>query len=466
MSWHVVTGSGVTGLPAAPMTGVVIDPSDARVIYASSYVGIFKGTIADDGSANWVPFDDGLPEGLDVNDIAVNDANQTLIIGTKGYGAFSRYIGPDACPSTRTLVRDNVFDRGDGPALIGQPNPEDPVDPDADGLWAANNAPDATLNWWSSTDIRVSIKDPAATNLPAFDAVEFETCPIWSDLCPPGVLKDASPQPGDQARVYVQVSNTGLTRLTHVKVAALWWGGSIPAPALPNDFWSQGFRVGLDCGSLATTSGWRFVNESSPCTVIETIEPGESEVVGFDWSVPATANLPFQYLALVQADQTPLGPARTVYAMDDLVPRFPQITQRSLKVLPVVSGSALRAADLVQIDASGVQETQFTVSVARRRTGDELRLLVPPGSGVTWTGAVRDTASDSLATIPGHSGSFEGFHADSVVQGTIPAGMPLDLAIFMFPGPAGVDRPRFLNLAVRQAGRLLGGMTWIVKPDR
>ncbi len=471
-TWVDVGGSGATGLPEAPMTGVaidpVVDPVVGHVIYACGFVGVFRGIVADDGSATWAPFDQGLPEGLDVNDMTLNTATRMLSIGTRGYGVYERYVGDAECPQDRVLVRDNVFDRGNGPALIGEPNPEDPVDLNGDGLWAANSSVDGSINWWTSTDIRVAVKDAAGSAIPDYDHVEFESCPIWSDqeACPRGMLWDARPNPGDVARVFVQVTNHGLTPMTQVRVTALWFGGSVPAPPLPGTFWSASFPTGSGCAPISANSGWQYVDPAKRCDTIDVVNPGEPRVASFDWQVPPGAQPPFQYLAVIESNQAPLGSARGDHDMDVLVPNSHQVALRSLNVSQVVTASAARVQELIRIAPTGVVAgTVFTVTFGGREPGDEMRLFVPQGA-VDWIGAARDTASDSLVT-PGHMipAGYAGFRADSVARGEILTGSPLDLALVFFPGHAGVARPRYLHVVARNGVRVLGGMTWVVRPN-
>lgn len=133
--WADVSG---VGLPAVPILAVAIDPSDSQIVYAATQVGVYRGAITiKSGDAcstvspptgSWVPFDEGLPLGVDVNDIWVNRAAKLLNIATFGYGAYSRDIDSTHTSGLgTTLVRDNVFDRALEPSTTG-PDPEHPIE--------------------------------------------------------------------------------------------------------------------------------------------------------------------------------------------------------------------------------------------------------------------------------------------------------------------------------------------------
>src|SRR5206468_7753496 len=111
--WDSLAGTGTSALPTNAITGAVFDPSDANTAYAVTDIGAFRGTItpavgATPPSGAWTPFDEGLPDGLNIMDIWVNRTTKRLKIVSMGYGAFERDIRPAiTCPSARLVVRDN-----------------------------------------------------------------------------------------------------------------------------------------------------------------------------------------------------------------------------------------------------------------------------------------------------------------------------------------------------------------------
>jgi hypothetical protein len=293
------------------VTGIVIDPFNHNIVYAATNVGVFKGTITPGAtpSGSWVPFDEGLVDGVDVTDIAINRTDGVLTIGTFGYGAYQRNITPGAkCPPIKLVVRDNVFDRGLIPSTPpgGFPDPEHPIpDPARPGFYK----PGGPVYWWASPDIRIDVpsQDPPANKLGSVDHVEFETTPISIAPAAVGTLLDSNPVRGKPARVFVQVNNRGLQPATSVRVMALWADASAGLPLLPKDFWSKTFPAGSSkCGPLAAGSGWHFVNPKNPCQVIPVVNPAMPEVVGFNWNVPSSAAEHTCMLAIIDSPGDPL----------------------------------------------------------------------------------------------------------------------------------------------------------------
>lgn len=109
---------------------MAIDPNDPNTIYAGTLIGVFKGTLATSGtSVAFVPFDEGLPNGLDTTRIWVDKASSILTIGSMGHGSFQRNITPNAtCTGALLVARDNVYDRGVVPSQSGLPDPEHPME--------------------------------------------------------------------------------------------------------------------------------------------------------------------------------------------------------------------------------------------------------------------------------------------------------------------------------------------------
>lgn len=253
-------------------------------------MGVLSGTITPAAgttppSGSWTPFDEGLPDGLDINDIWVNRATGILRIGTMGHGAYQRDVRPGiACPAARLLVRDNVDDQGERPSVSGVPDPEHPSpDPARPGFYKPDDTDAGRLSWWSSADIRIDVPSsaPVKNRIAPADHVEMQSCPINLSDCPPGTLLDASPQRGQTARVYAQVNNVGLQPASDVRVVALFADASTGLPLLPADFWTTTFPAGsTGCGALDTSTGWHFADPSNPCRVIPVVNPRSSRSGG------------------------------------------------------------------------------------------------------------------------------------------------------------------------------------------
>ncbi|WP_163995569.1 PKD domain-containing protein [Pyxidicoccus caerfyrddinensis] len=73
------------GLPNVPANSVAIDPVDTNRVFVATDVGVYEST---DGGDNFVPFSAGLPLGLVVTDLEVDDVPHVLVAGTYGRGAW------------------------------------------------------------------------------------------------------------------------------------------------------------------------------------------------------------------------------------------------------------------------------------------------------------------------------------------------------------------------------------------
>jgi hypothetical protein len=73
------------GLPNVPANAVSIDPLEPNRVFVGTDVGVFESV---DGGDNFMPFSAGLPLGLVVTDLEVDDAPHVLVAGTYGRGAF------------------------------------------------------------------------------------------------------------------------------------------------------------------------------------------------------------------------------------------------------------------------------------------------------------------------------------------------------------------------------------------
>ncbi|QSQ28280.1 PKD domain-containing protein [Pyxidicoccus parkwayensis] len=74
-----------SGLPNVPANSVAIDPLATSRIFVGTDVGVYEST---DGGDTFVPFSAGLPLGLVVMDLEVDDSPHVLVAGTYGRGAW------------------------------------------------------------------------------------------------------------------------------------------------------------------------------------------------------------------------------------------------------------------------------------------------------------------------------------------------------------------------------------------
>jgi hypothetical protein len=406
-TWNSVAGSGMGALPTNAITGAVFNPNDSNSVFAVTDIGAFRGTItpaigASPPSGAWTPFDEGLPDGMDINDIWVNRTTGMLKIGTMGHGAYQRDIRSGiACPSTELVVRDNVNDRGVTPSPSGVPDPEHPI-PDAahPGFYKPDDTAAGRVYWWSSTDIRIDVPAtaPVKNQITSADHVEMQTCPINLADCPAGTLRDANPRRGQAARVYAQVTNTGLQSGSNVRVVALFADASVGLPLLPADFWTTTFPAGsTTCGSLTPGSGWQFAEPANPCRVIPVVNPDVPEVVRFDWTVPTTQAEHSCILIISESSNDPLNPSiRTTNErrLWELVPNNRQISLRNLHVVDSTApsgGGEPRGIEGMNIpnpsrDIRYVELVLSRVDLPRKAV---IGLIVPTSSGITAKGAQR-----------------------------------------------------------------------------
>jgi PKD repeat protein len=80
-TWSAVGG----GLPNVPANSVAIDPLDTQRIFVGTDVGVYESL---DGGDTFMPFSAGLPLGLVVTDLEVDDVPHVLVAGTYGRGAW------------------------------------------------------------------------------------------------------------------------------------------------------------------------------------------------------------------------------------------------------------------------------------------------------------------------------------------------------------------------------------------
>jgi photosystem II stability/assembly factor-like uncharacterized protein len=481
-NWKSLGGSGSSAFPSlAQVTGVVFSPFNANVVYVATIVGVFRGTITPGAtpSASWMPFDEGLPAGIDVTDISVNRASGRLTIGTFGYGAYQRNIRPGMkCSPVRLVVRDNVFDRGRTPSApaAGLPDPEHPV---PDSARPGFYKPGPPVHWWSSPDIRIDVPslDKPANRLSAVDHVEFETAPLGIAPAPPGTMQDHNPVRGRLARVYVQVSNRGLQPGTNVRVLPLWTDATAGLPLLPADFWSKTFPAGsTTCGPLASGSKWHFVDPKNPCKVIPVVNPALPEVVGFDWEVPKSAAEHTCMMAIIDCPSDPLEPSirksneRRPWVF---VPNSRHIAQRNLHIVTVAAPKKAQKGLLIlnfPNPHKGKNPVALHVSRDTMRPGSTLGLLLPKGKakpkGTTQPAGLHDT---HVAQAKKHDLDHERMHVvhdkpEHVVHLAVPAGETWKVGIVYQRSPqAAAGTASRFTIVARDGNTVVGGSTFILR---
>lgn len=489
-NWNSIAGTGAGALPTSAITGVVFDPSNANTVFAVTDVGAFRGTItpavgATPPSASWIPFDEGLPDGLDINDIWVNRANGILKIGTMGHGSFQRDIRPGiVCPSARLLVRDNVNDYGVVPSLSGAPDPEHPIpDPARPGFYKPDDTDAGKLFWWNSTDVRIDVPTsaPPKNQIASADHVEMQTCPIGLADCPAGTLLDANPQRGRNARVYAQVTNTGLQPGTNVRVTALYADASPGLPLLPNDFWTTTFPAGsTTCGALDTSTGWHFADSATPCRVIPVVNPDVPEVVQYNWAVPIGQAEHSCMLIISESVSDPLDPnirATNERRLWELVPNNRQISLRNLHIVdaaPAPAGGApsgMNGMNIPNPTQAGFVELVF--SRVDLPPDASLGLILATNVGVTAQGAAlvqsRKFSEAELKRLQELKVEPNAYYRiddprQAVVRLPIPPGESWRIGVFYDAAPRRELETLRWSMLLRQGNTVFGGDTFYIRP--
>ncbi|HET7108632.1 MAG TPA: hypothetical protein VFI38_17595 [Candidatus Acidoferrum sp.] len=484
-NWTSVAGTGNTALPgAAAITGVAIDPADASIVFVSSDIGVFRGTMSltNPPVGSWAPFDEGLPDGLDINGIWVNRASGILTIGTMGHGMYTRDVRHGIlCPAAQLLVRDNVFDHGVSPSPGNLADPEHPVpDPARPGFYKPDDV--NQLFWWSSTDIRIDVPsaDPVENLVPAADSVELQSCPIEVSSCPAGTVLDSNPRRGVPAVGYVQVTNPGLTPASNVRVIALWADATAGLPLLPNDFWTTTFPPNsTTCGPLNTSTGWNAVDPSNPCRVIPAINPEYPEVAQFPWNVPASAKDHSCFLAITESADDPLDPSvrgNNELRLWVLVPNNRQIGLRNLHVVdPPPLPRRLKYFFTTLNVPNPVDSREFVdlqIATTGISVGAHLTLILPRGEGYLVKGAKRghhglnDEDEDRAEKFGLDKGAaFEVENSDvRIFHLRVPSKKTATIGIvYQYdPEPRAGTSSRF-TVIERQGSTVLGGSTYIVR---
>jgi hypothetical protein len=336
-NWATLTATAPNTLPTgAGVTGVAIDPTDPNTIYAATSVGVFKGTLTPASNAvSFVPFDEGLPNGLDINNIYIDRVSKVMSIGSMGHGTYQRDITPGVtCPGPFLVARDSVYDRGVTPSPNGLPDPEHPIaDTTRPSFFKPDDTPGGSVYWWDSTDIRIDVPslDDAAHTIAAADNFEFESCPVEVTGCAAGTMIDRSPVRGSLANAYVQVTNHGLLAASNLRVVSLFTNATLEVPPLPANFWTTTFPANsASCGALDTSTGWSLVG----CSTIPLVNPELPEVAKFPWNVPANAAEHSCMLTVVDSvDDGVPNTTRAVFDTGTLVPGDRHVAQRNLHVV-------------------------------------------------------------------------------------------------------------------------------------
>lgn len=477
-----ITGTPPTALPAGA-TRVAVDPWDSNVLYAVTPVSVFRGVIPistpfDPPTAEWTPFDEGLPDGLDVNDIWVDPASGILTIGTYGHGAYRRDISPGAkCKPQMLVVRDNVYDDGREPvATAGWPDAEHPIeDPSKPGFYKPDDTIGGKVQWYKSRDIRIDVPSdaPYQNQIANADHVEFELCPITASPCEPGGMLDLPPVASKEARVYVQVTNRGLEPVTKTRVIALWTKTGTAFPDLPESFWKTTFPFNAPCGPLDESTGWRPVDKPGPCRMIKSINPEVPELARFDWMPPSDATGGAAILTIVESVDDPIEESiRLENKLDpsEIVPGSRHIALRNIKIVPFkVREPFLWPIDFPHIPYEPMGEVEIVASQPDLPEG--VRIVLPAGTSArAGIGSPRQTRIEEPELVrqleemrldPANAWELTGDDASLFISlrpgGRVTAGM--------IASPADANASSRFHLTQRNGDKVVGGVMVLFRPQ-
>ncbi|MBL8296983.1 MAG: PKD domain-containing protein [Rhodanobacteraceae bacterium] len=82
-----------TGLPNVPANSVAIDPLNTNRIFVGTDIGVYQSI---DGGDNFTPFSDGLPLGIVISDLEIDDVPHVLTAGSYSRGAWRVVLSTSA----------------------------------------------------------------------------------------------------------------------------------------------------------------------------------------------------------------------------------------------------------------------------------------------------------------------------------------------------------------------------------
>lgn len=460
---------------------VVVDPFDTNVLYAATSVGVFRGvvTLGATPTAQWEAFNEGLPDGMEINDLWVDPQTGILSMGSFGFGAFRRDIRKEAkCAARMLVVRDCVNDDGREHSPCGGADPEHPI---VDVVLPAGTfyKPDDTLPgkawWWTSRDIRIDVPSnaPYKNQVADADSVELELCPtaVWN--CPAGSIIDSPPEAFKEARVYVQVTNRGVEPVPEARVIALWNPSGGVFDPLPDTFWTQTFPANGDCGPLDPGTGWQLIDPEQPCRTIDTVAPDMPEVARFDWKVPFGADGGASMLTVVESPHDPLDPSiRKENKLDPwvIVPGSRHIALRNVRITPFDPRE--RMAKLWPLDLLYLVDemSEVEVVVAKPGLGESVRIALPAGlTARAGSGSVRATRVtepelvrdlEAMGLDPANAWELSSDEASLFVD--LRPGQRVTAGMIAIPEGNATSR---VSIVERSREKIMGGSVMLLRPQ-
>ncbi len=471
-----IGGSGATKLPDG-VRRVVVHPDDSNLLYAATSVGVMRGevTLFPTPSAKWYAFDEGLPDGMEINELWVDPKTGVLTLGSFGYGVFRRDIrkNNNNCPAQMLVVRDSTYDDGREPS-VSVADAENPVFDDP--FYKPNNTLGGKAWWWKSRDIRIDVpgNTPYANKIEDADSVEFESCPTPLSTCLSGTMVDSPPEAFKAARVYVQVTNRGVEPATGTRVIVLWNPNAGAFEPLPVTFWTKTFPVGGDCGALDPGTNWQLVDPEKPCRTIDKVTPIMPEVARFDWVPPLGAEGGATMLTIVESPDDLLEKSireQNILVPKDFVKASRHIALRNVQIHPFdarVREPFLWPLDLLKLPSDILRELEVVVS--KPELGESVRIVLPAGlSARAGFGSVRQTRVteaelvrqlESMRLDPGNAWELSGDEASLYVS--LRPGERVKTVVIAAPGRT--DAASRVSFLTRSGDEVMGGSELLMRP--
>jgi len=323
--------SGNNALPSGPVTSLAWHPTDERVLFAGTLVGVFVARdlpafVAAPGTATaasptWKTFNRGLGPLL-VDDLEVVPETLTLRAGTFARGCFEANIRTQAAgtyatpaayrvPPVRLSIRDHAFDDS-RTYTAAHAVPGDPRLPLAN--------PTTHLNGSQSIDIKVNAPE-LRDRTTYLQSERFGHAPDGAELDEQFTCE--TPISGDTNIVYVQVHNRGWRKAENVQV--FLYAADAGAGAVAPPLTGIGFP-----DPPAEAFAWHLAAPAQTVPVMA----GQPRVVRFEWICPLEIQQNVALLAICQsaddeltAAQRPTGVALTWATAE---------RRAALRILPVI----------------------------------------------------------------------------------------------------------------------------------
>lgn len=310
------------GIPNIALNAIAVDPLHPDTVFVAADVGVYRST---DAGANWAAFNNGLPNCL-IKDLLFHAPSRLLRAGTQARGVWEIPVDPATVPDVEVYLRDSVVDTG-----RLSPSPSGVPDPFQTGGQAF---------WWQCADIKV---DSPSFHAPSLDEIDFEAFEDDVSMVEGSQdfaagLEHENPLRGRTARVYVQAHNRGSKPATNVAVKVFYAAAAMTFPDLPAGFWTD-----FPDNSVPADSAWQPV---AAHRVVPSIDGGRSQILGFEWEVPAAAPAAVSLLALISADND--GLEATELGIEPLVRGSKKAGLKSVTVVnpSPVTGAPVRALRL------------------------------------------------------------------------------------------------------------------------